>query len=54
MWLLYFILLLSGAEIGTAKRWFKLDRIINETDTINHESGTVEYSFTIPNPAFKR
>ena len=54
MWLLYFILLLSVAEIGTAKRWFKLDRIINETDTINHESGTVEYSFTIPNPAFMR
>ena len=54
MWLPYFILLLSGAEIGTAKRWFKLDRIINETDTINHGSGTVEYNFTIPNPAFMR
>ena len=54
MWLLYLILLLSGAEIGTAKRWFKLDKIINETDTINHESGTVEYNFTIPNPAFMR
>ena len=54
MLLLFFILSLSGVEIGTAKRWFKLDRIINETDTINHDNGTVEYSFTIPNPAFMR
>ena len=54
MWLPYFILLLSGAEIGTAKRWFKLDRIINKTDTIYHGNGTVEYNFTIPNPAFMR
>ena len=54
MWLSYFILLLSGAELGTSKRWFKLDRIINKTDTIYHGNGTVEYNFTIPNPAFMR